>query len=55
LQERGETIPEPTTKVGLVGVTAWVSLPNTQKLIGAAPPQHSTTSSTTTSSTAVKS
>ena len=34
LQERGETIPEPTTKVGLVGVAAGGFLPTTQKLLG---------------------
>lgn len=34
LQERGETIPEPTTKVGLVGVAAEGFLPTTQKLLG---------------------
>ncbi|MDB9409972.1 type II toxin-antitoxin system HicB family antitoxin [Microcystis aeruginosa CS-558/01A06] len=34
LQERGETIPEPTTKVGLVGVAAGGFSPTTQKLLG---------------------
>ena len=34
LQERGEPIPEPTTKVGLVGVAAEGFLPTTQKLLG---------------------
>ncbi|AVQ72110.1 hypothetical protein MTo_01631 [Microcystis aeruginosa NIES-1211] len=31
LQERRETIPEPTTKVGLVGVAAGGFLPTTEK------------------------